>query len=95
MNPHAWRDFAICSSLDPELFYPFTSEKVDTDRAKAVCFQCPVIGPCGEYALARREPHGIWGGMTEEERRTELRRRQPARARARSALPAHVSIRAS
>jgi WhiB family transcriptional regulator, redox-sensing transcriptional regulator len=38
-------------------------------RAKAICAQCPVRRPCLEYAIRIREPHGIWGGLNELERR--------------------------
>ncbi len=38
-------------------------------RAKAVCQVCPVVGECRAYALQIREPYGIWGGLTETERR--------------------------
>ena len=42
-------------------------------NAKALCATCPVIEQCRSYALAAQEPYGIWGGMTEEERREEIR----------------------
>ncbi len=41
-------------------------------RAKAVCQVCPVQGECREYALSIKEPYGIWGGLTETERRQTL-----------------------
>ena len=43
-------------------------------RAKAICAQCSVLEECREFALRIREPHGIWGGMTESERRLVLAR---------------------
>ena len=45
-------------------------------NAKAICATCPVIEQCREYALRAQEPYGIWGGMTEEERREEIQRRR-------------------
>jgi WhiB family redox-sensing transcriptional regulator len=42
-------------------------------RAKAVCARCPVLDQCREHALRAREPYGVWGGMTEHERKVELR----------------------
>ena len=44
-------------------------------RAKAICASCPVLEPCLDYALTIREPHGIWGGLNEMERRAMLRQR--------------------
>ncbi len=41
-------------------------------RAKAICASCPVLEPCLDYALTIREPHGIWGGLNEMERRARL-----------------------
>jgi WhiB family redox-sensing transcriptional regulator len=41
-------------------------------RAKAICASCPVLEPCLDYALTIREPHGIWGGLNETERRARL-----------------------
>lgn len=69
-----WRQHAACRGLDPEIFYPATDE--DADEAKAVCDQCPVRGLCLEHALARRERDGVWGGMTERERRRIIRQRR-------------------
>lgn len=63
------------------LFFPPTSAEPRTDRetrearAKAICRACPVTAECLDYALRIREPHGIWGGLNEGERRTVLERR--------------------
>jgi WhiB family redox-sensing transcriptional regulator len=69
-----WRQHAACRGLDPEVFYPATDE--DAEEAKAVCAQCPVRQLCLEHALARRERDGVWGGMTERERRRIVRQRR-------------------
>lgn len=69
-----WRQRAACRGLDPEIFYPATDE--DAEPAKAVCALCPVREACLEHALARRERDGIWGGLTERERRRILRQRR-------------------
>ena len=55
-------------------FYPETDE--DADKAKEVCALCPVQSACLEYALARREKEGVWGGCTERERRRIIRQRR-------------------
>lgn len=75
-----WRHRARCKGEDPELFFPAgTGSVYDTQiaQAKAVCARCPVIEQCREWALESGEG-GIWGGMSEEERRA-LRRRQRRR----------------
>ena len=70
----AWRQAARCRGVDPEVFYP--TEEDEGLEAKEICTLCPVRAACLEYALARREKHGIWGGLTPRERRRVLRRRR-------------------
>ncbi|MDX6254752.1 MAG: WhiB family transcriptional regulator, redox-sensing transcriptional regulator [Frankiales bacterium] len=48
--------------------------------ARQLCAACPVVQTCAEYAIRIREPHGIWGGMNELERRRVIRRRQADQA---------------
>ncbi len=63
----AWQADALCAQTDPEAFFP---EKGGSTRdAKKVCGVCPVKQQCLEYALANDERFGIWGGMSERERR--------------------------
>lgn len=67
-----WSQQAACRTTDPdELFVDGAAQ----NRAKAVCSGCPVRTECLGHALDRRIEHGIWGGMTERERRALLRRR--------------------
>jgi WhiB family redox-sensing transcriptional regulator len=76
-----WQDLAACKGMDPTLFFgPEHAESVKEkrdreDAAKAICAGCSVQAECLEYALEQREPYGIWGGMTELERKALLRRR--------------------
>jgi len=63
----AWRSAAVCAQVDPEIFYPDKGES--TLAAKRVCAGCPVRSECLAEALARRERFGIWGGLSERERR--------------------------
>lgn len=71
-GPLAWQQFALCAQTDPEAFFP---EKGGSSReAKSVCGSCEVRGECLEYALQSDERFGIWGGLSERERR-RLRRR--------------------
>jgi WhiB family redox-sensing transcriptional regulator len=63
----SWRDAALCAQSDPEAWFP---EKGGSSReAKAVCRMCLVRADCLEYALDKQEKFGIWGGMSERERR--------------------------
>lgn len=62
-----WRDLAVCQQTDPEAFFP---EHGATNRdAKRICMGCDVRAECLEYALATRQPYGVWGGKSERERR--------------------------
>ena len=77
-----WRHRAACRDEDPELFFPLSEMGPgarQTAQAKAVCARCPVRAECLEYALDNALDHGIYGGMTEAERRT-LRRRAVRKA---------------
>jgi WhiB family redox-sensing transcriptional regulator len=79
-----WRDHALCRDTDPELFFPVGTTGqalVSQDQAKQVCQQCTVQQACLDYALDTNQDSGIWGGLTEEERRS-IRRKRAAAARA-------------
>ena len=72
-----WRDRAACKDEDPELFFPIGTTGpaiAQTAEAKAVCARCPVTEPCLEWALGSGQEAGVWGGLSEDERRA-LRRR--------------------
>ncbi|WP_331732745.1 WhiB family transcriptional regulator [Streptomyces sp. NBC_00015] len=68
----SWGTRAICQAADPEELFV---EGAAQNRAKAMCTGCPVRTECLAYALDNRIEHGVWGGMTEKERRALLRRR--------------------
>jgi WhiB family redox-sensing transcriptional regulator len=72
---HTWRDDAACRGIDPELFFP--TRGGDTRQPRAVCADCPVRTDCLEHAITTNEKVGIWGGLSERERR-QLRRRRRA-----------------
>ena len=81
---YTWRRDAICRDTDPDLFFPVGTTGyalVQIDRAKEVCGECPVKVDCLDYALETNQDSGIWGGTSEEERRS-LRRRIAGRERA-------------
>ena len=62
-----WQERALCAQTDPEAFFP--EKGGSTREAKRVCLSCEVRGECLEYALAHDERFGIWGGLSERERR--------------------------
>lgn len=62
-----WQERALCAQTDPEAFFP--EKGGSTREAKRVCTGCEVRAECLEYALANDERFGIWGGLSERERR--------------------------
>lgn len=80
----SWQVDGLCRGNHSYLFFPpSTVERKDDrerreERAKAICRVCPVQEPCLEFAVEIREPYGIWGGLTELERRQVVSRRLAA-----------------
>ena len=68
----SWQERALCAQTDPEAFFP--EKGGSTREAKKVCVSCEVRAECLEYALENDERFGIWGGLSERERR-KLKRR--------------------
>ena len=73
----SWWDYANCLGVDPDLFFP--ERGASTKEAKEVCRGCVVREDCLEYARSHGEKFGIWGGMSERERRRLRRQRALAR----------------
>ena len=77
-NDEDWQVRAACRGPQAVVFFPPShferkDEKLEREqRAKEICKTCPVREPCLAYALRIREPHGIWGGLNEIERRQLL-----------------------
>ena len=75
-----WQLRAACRGPQSAVFFPpshFERKEEKTDRenrAKSICVTCSVRKPCLDYALRIREPHGIWGGLNELERKSLLTR---------------------
>ena len=85
-----WRDSAACRTESPRLFFGPDDERegarlVREALAKAVCSACPVRVPCADFARNSGQKAGIWGGLTEDERARERRRRMRRAASARKA----------
>lgn len=82
MTPEtAWRENASCLQYPAVLFFGVddsespAERRLREDKAKRICATCQVRRQCLEYALTTREPYGIWGGLTELERKARLRSR--------------------
>ncbi|MGK5497294.1 WhiB family transcriptional regulator [Streptomyces sp. URMC 125] len=85
-----WRQRAACKNEEPELFFPVGTTGpalLEIEEAKSVCRRCPVMETCLAWALETGQDFGVWGGLSEDERRAMKRRtaRQAARARKSSA----------
>jgi WhiB family redox-sensing transcriptional regulator len=79
-----WRHHAACREVDPELFFPIGNTGpalLQIDEAKQVCRRCSVQEPCLQWAVDSGQDAGVWGGMSEDERRAYKRRVVRARAR--------------
>jgi WhiB family redox-sensing transcriptional regulator len=81
-----WVHRARCKDEDPELFFPIGTTgpaATQIEQAKAICMQCDVRDQCLEWALATGQDAGVWGGLSEEERRAlrRARRRESAGGR--------------
>ena len=77
-----WRQRAACLDEDPELFFPIgtTGPALEqVEQAKQVCERCAVTEQCLEWALVTNQDAGVWGGLSEEERRSLRRSRQRRR----------------
>ena len=66
-NPLGWQADALCAETDPEAFFP--EKGGSTREAKKICAQCDVKAQCLEFALSIDARFGIWGGLSERERR--------------------------
>ncbi len=80
-----WRHDAACRDVDPELFFPIGNTGpalLQIDEAKQVCHRCPAVEDCLQWALESGQDAGVWGGMSEDERRALKRRSSRIRAQA-------------
>jgi len=79
-----WRHEAACLTEDPELFFPIGNTGpalAQIDDAKRVCRRCAVREECLQWAIDAGQDHGVWGGMSEDERRAMKRRAARSRLR--------------
>jgi WhiB family redox-sensing transcriptional regulator len=71
-----WKQLGLCPQVDPDMWFPERGSSVK--EAKRICRDCPVRAQCLEYALDNDERFGVWGGLSERERRKLKRARQQA-----------------
>jgi hypothetical protein len=89
-NVPEWQARALCAQTDPEAFFP---EKGGSTRdAKRICARCEVKEDCLKYALERDERFGIWGGLSERERRKIKRQAREAARRRAERIPVVVCL---
>jgi WhiB family redox-sensing transcriptional regulator len=67
LPPDVWQDRAACYGIDPEVFFPASEE--DAGLALSYCGACSIREMCLAWALKNRERYGVWGGLTEQQRR--------------------------
>ena len=78
----SWQFRAACRGEEAALFFApgYFERKEEKDarevKAKEICARCPVRADCLEYAVRIKEPHGVWGGLNESERRALIRERE-------------------
>jgi WhiB family transcriptional regulator, redox-sensing transcriptional regulator len=85
-----WRHEAACREVDPELFFPIGNSGpalLQIEEAKQVCRRCSVMDECLRWAIESGQDAGVWGGMSEDERRALKRRTIRLRARAPTLQP--------
>lgn len=68
---------ANCQGTDPDAFYPLTGQ--NPRKAKRICARCDIQTECLEWAIATSEPYGVWGGVAEQDRAKEIRKRNAER----------------
>jgi WhiB family redox-sensing transcriptional regulator len=94
-NGH-WRDYAVCQTVDPELFFPDGpggATKAKAEQAKRVCKGCPVRRECLDWAFETGQHHGVLGGLTQEERLEFRRVTQPLSVHRRPAIDRCIQAR--
>lgn len=72
----AWTEQALCAQTDPELWFPKKGASIT--EARKVCAACPVVSECLDYSLEHDMRHGVWGGLSELDRRIVRAERKAA-----------------
>lgn len=69
LAPEAWMRDALCAQIGGDLFFPERYEQAKARKAKAICAKCPVATECLEFAIRTNQSEGIWGGLSEKQRK--------------------------
>ena len=69
----AWKLRGICRDYEPDVFFPSERNRAASQQARSICNRCPVQTECAQWAFTHDEAFGVWGGITEQERRHDLR----------------------
>lgn len=69
----SWMDSAACANADPEMFFPVPGDEAMNRKARAFCDHCPVREECLQFSLDTREMYGIWGGLSDRDRKRLMR----------------------
>lgn len=72
-----WHELSACRGTNPSVFFPTRGQ--DVQPARTICARCPVAAECLSWAIETGEKLGIYGGLSEKQRRAERRRRRPNR----------------
>lgn len=91
-----WRNYAACCDVDPDLFFPLGTSGaslLQIEEAKKICRTCPVSAPCLRWALDSGDA-GVWGGTTEDERRSRRQLRTTSLSSAIVRAPPRIWLRA-
>lgn len=67
-----WMAVGVCTTTDPDLFFPTKGESAKTENAKQICRRCPVVDECLAFALRERQLIGVWGATSGLERKAIL-----------------------
>jgi WhiB family transcriptional regulator, redox-sensing transcriptional regulator len=80
-TPLSWVERAACRTADPELFFPLSGHgpgAQQIEQARAVCARCAIRAACLDWSVTNAVVYGVWGGLSEDERRSLVRQRQRA-----------------
>jgi hypothetical protein len=85
-----WRDDAACAGVDSDDWFPHSTNTTAIHAIKQVCFGCPVMIDCAQYALTTRQDIGVWGGLSESQRNTFLTKHRAEQLKDRDYVQAAV-----
>lgn len=88
LQDHDWSTFGNCLDVDPDVMFPGDHNPAAIEEAKAVCQGCPVLQQCISERTRKGDRYGVWGGMTENDRKAAAKRASRQSRKAIEPLPA-------